>query len=430
MILHNFQCEKVRAESKNMARKIREDVAEEKQRQLRNLEAIKTQELDCWRSHVLEQKNHDYREAIFQVGSAHRAAQKENEQTQAHKMAKTRAQAEKFRQQLRARRSCGQNAGNMNNKEALCRSFSSPKGQSSRHVADKRSLPVKRKKMSKVCFKKLNELCANIDSCSGDSGSDSDTDSSSTLSSCKSPNSSSNGSEECCEEKGTQTVSKGKSRLVQTPAVVLDVQQDSSESVIITCPAEMADTHAKTNRKFCRVVCTSPEPSQAKQKNVDRKAISDSSNAQLSSQKAASSSVNQPAAASKSTKPPRFTAVSDLLRKCPAKECVASICKCTQVDMVNETGTMPTTSPESPKKSQTPRSPKSPRKLSLRKDSVATATAKSPQRSKPTSQTTSPSKEKSEKMAATARSSKSNTEKVSASALKCYNFELFENPVQ
>ncbi|XP_030376255.1 uncharacterized protein LOC115625360 [Scaptodrosophila lebanonensis] len=69
----------VREKSNCLARKIRQDVEDEKSRQLQKLEQIKQKELNAWREHVLVKKHQDYRGSIFQVGAAHRAAQAENQ---------------------------------------------------------------------------------------------------------------------------------------------------------------------------------------------------------------------------------------------------------------------------------------------------------------------------------------------------------------
>uniref|UniRef100_A0A6P4FES8 Uncharacterized protein LOC108049241 n=1 Tax=Drosophila rhopaloa TaxID=1041015 RepID=A0A6P4FES8_DRORH len=70
--------QQVREKSNHLARKIREDVAAEKKRQIDKLEQVKQKELNAWREHVLVKKHQDYRSAVFQVGAAHRAAREEN----------------------------------------------------------------------------------------------------------------------------------------------------------------------------------------------------------------------------------------------------------------------------------------------------------------------------------------------------------------
>ncbi|XP_022211600.2 arginine-glutamic acid dipeptide repeats protein-like, partial [Drosophila obscura] len=80
--------QQVREKSNHLARKIREDVAAEKKRQIDRLEQTKQDELKVWREHVLVKKHQDYRSAIFQVGSAHRAAKAETERTEKRKQEK------------------------------------------------------------------------------------------------------------------------------------------------------------------------------------------------------------------------------------------------------------------------------------------------------------------------------------------------------
>ncbi|KAH8346169.1 hypothetical protein KR067_007731 [Drosophila pandora] len=80
--------QQVREKSNHLAKKIREDVAAEKKRQIKNLEQLKQKELNAWREHVLVKKHQDYRTAIFQVGAAHRAAKEENERNEAMRQQK------------------------------------------------------------------------------------------------------------------------------------------------------------------------------------------------------------------------------------------------------------------------------------------------------------------------------------------------------
>ncbi|KAH8268354.1 hypothetical protein KR026_005496 [Drosophila bipectinata] len=80
--------QQVREKSDHLARKIREDVAAEKKKQIKNLEDLKQKELNAWREHVLVKKHQDYRSAIFQVGAAHQAAKEENERNEVLKQQK------------------------------------------------------------------------------------------------------------------------------------------------------------------------------------------------------------------------------------------------------------------------------------------------------------------------------------------------------
>jgi len=75
----------VREKSNHLARHIREEVAAEKKRQIEKLEQVKQKELNAWREHVLVKKHQDYRSAIFQVGAAHRAAREENQRIEQQK---------------------------------------------------------------------------------------------------------------------------------------------------------------------------------------------------------------------------------------------------------------------------------------------------------------------------------------------------------
>ena len=85
-----------------MAKKIREDVNEEKNRQLKKLHDTKEQEMECWRQHALERTGEDYRTAIFQIGTAHKAARMER-QEQAEKQ-KAQGTYKDFKKQVAARK--------------------------------------------------------------------------------------------------------------------------------------------------------------------------------------------------------------------------------------------------------------------------------------------------------------------------------------
>lgn len=73
-----MRIQQVRDVSNNIAKKVRKNLELEKEKQLKNIEEIKAQEMEMWRQNVLAQKEKDFRSAIFQVGTAHRAAQVEN----------------------------------------------------------------------------------------------------------------------------------------------------------------------------------------------------------------------------------------------------------------------------------------------------------------------------------------------------------------
>lgn len=399
-----------------MAKKIREEVAQEKERQLKNLEKVKNQELDCWRQNVLAQKNHDYTNAVFQIGAAHRAAQEENQENEAKKMQRTKAQAEKFRQQIRARRSC-QNQLLNGRDRGQCLEFGQQSKTPLKDKCTERSLPVKRKKCANVCFKKLNEYCAAISSNSSES--ESDYDSSSTLQD-------SSFLDNCdCEEKATQTSAKISAKLQQTPAVILDVEVSSSDEVIITNPREMTDTHATNNRQFSAVNRNQQTETASHDDGNDGNDQQIESNP---SSRYVNSTESQPASQNcnidinqnltkKTIKLPKFTQVSDLLNrkhqeenaensqrrinlkspqksKSPAKKSVSptkiAVIPCSPA----KTTTKSTTRPLPKSYNPPPSVPKSPMKKNCTKSPQKSVNKqnKKPAKSLPTKTTSSPKK--------------------------------------
>ncbi len=72
----------VRAQSKELSMKIRDRVAREKHRQLRNVEEIKRRELSSWKEKHVNNTMADYYYCLSNVGDAHVAAERENELTE------------------------------------------------------------------------------------------------------------------------------------------------------------------------------------------------------------------------------------------------------------------------------------------------------------------------------------------------------------
>uniref|UniRef100_A0A1A9X2R3 Uncharacterized protein n=1 Tax=Glossina brevipalpis TaxID=37001 RepID=A0A1A9X2R3_9MUSC len=71
----------VREKSKNIAQKIRYEVAAEKERHLKNLEEAKAKELDVWRKDMVKRHSQAYCLALGEIGQAHREAKKENQKS-------------------------------------------------------------------------------------------------------------------------------------------------------------------------------------------------------------------------------------------------------------------------------------------------------------------------------------------------------------
>ncbi|XP_036327711.1 plectin [Rhagoletis pomonella] len=303
----------VREESKNLARKIRNDVAAEKERQLRNLEAIKAKEFECWREHVLDQKNNDYRQAIFQIGAAHHAAKLENEA-----MAERKVKREQQRQQFRKKTIDRLGLKTPQTAKKVLQAT----GTQTPNVLMKdtrKKTPKKRKRKS--CAKEHTSTChcssAESETESEENseeeeenatnvGSRSPTTKSVIICACpngfKCPCNSSFSSTSSTlsttltdEEEHTRPANK-QPILSRNPTVLVDIE-DCNDSVIIT-PGEIKDKHPQSNRQFSHVVRNnSPE-------NPRRPSFKDST--------AAMGSGTTSAAASKATKK-RFTLVSQLI---------------------------------------------------------------------------------------------------------------------
>ncbi|XP_067637076.1 mucin-4 isoform X2 [Eurosta solidaginis] len=301
----------VREESKNIARKIRNDVAAEKDKQLRNLEAMKAQELECWREHVLVQKNNDYRQAIFEIGTAHRAAKLENEA-----MEKRRAQLEQQRKQFK--KNTYERLGAKPTQYSTAKKSLHTAGTQTSNVLlkeQKKKRPRKRKR--KNCPKNHISTChcssaesetlseeGSADDVPGVGGnkrkqqqqkqdanrivrqsqqenhqvcSDDSIESPATKSVhiCPCPKvikcpcdvsstSSSPLSTTCTDEEEivpptcisikNARYSNKNARLSKNPAVIVDIDVDNNDSVVITHGGEIKDRHAESNRQFSHVV--------------------------------------------------------------------------------------------------------------------------------------------------------------------------------
>ncbi|XP_055849347.1 interaptin isoform X3 [Episyrphus balteatus] len=85
-----MRIQQVRDVSKNIAKKMRTNLELEKEKQLKKIEQIKAQEMEMWRQNVLAQKEKDFRSSIFQIGTAHRAAQLENTNKNKKKVTKSK----------------------------------------------------------------------------------------------------------------------------------------------------------------------------------------------------------------------------------------------------------------------------------------------------------------------------------------------------
>ncbi|XP_046805697.1 myosin-11 [Lucilia cuprina] len=308
----------VREESKKLAKKIRDEVNEEKKRELQKLQAIKEKELECWRQHALQRKGEEYREAIFQIGTAHHAAKRENEQ-RADKQ-KQQGTYKDFRKQMAARKSqpgkvqfscqksCICQQTHIANKQFKCTCTQTDEN----HISDethKRKRDLSFSSSESECedegYKELTTLPQTSFSLS---------------STCDSTSSS------LSNTQATQTsmfVPTKNKYLIKTPAVYLDVEVGTDDSVTISAPTEMKDKHAEYNRQFSSVIRVSPRKGHKEKENTcENPSLQQSTTNTLSSESTAkqvdvNKTVQERAQLNKATasKEKRFTIISDLVKK-------------------------------------------------------------------------------------------------------------------
>lgn len=272
-----------------MARKIRNDVAAEKDRQLRNLEAIKAQELECWRQHVLDQKNNEYRQAIFQIGTAHNAAKMENEA-----MAERQAAKEQERKQFKKK--TNERIG-VKPKQNIKKVLQTAGTQTPNVLIKDKKKKTPKKRKRKICPKDHTSTChcTSSESESDDDNSlhsdenDSELQSNSSKSEmtksvticpcpkvikcpCTSSSSSSSLlSPTCTDEEEPEKSSDIQNKnvvLSKNPPVIVDIDVNSNDSISITA-GEIKDKYAQSNRQYHHIVRkSSPEkPTRSPQKS-------------------------------------------------------------------------------------------------------------------------------------------------------------------
>lgn len=233
-----------------MARKIREDVAAEKARQVDKFEQIKQQELNAWREHVVAKKHQDYRTAVFQVGAAHRAALAEIEKTEQQK-------------QLRAKKM--QKCRRLASKTQLTKTSASNlirmQGGKDQNVEGRvtagTQTPVQAKdtgKENRLCNRKCKQRCdkRRRHPCTTEDLNVSQEDEEITVDILT--------EESSCDEQTPTTSESGKLR--KTPPVILDVDRESEDSLELCSHdgIEINDRHMETNRQFSRIVQGSTTP--------------------------------------------------------------------------------------------------------------------------------------------------------------------------
>ncbi|XP_068157077.1 putative leucine-rich repeat-containing protein DDB_G0290503 [Drosophila tropicalis] len=286
--------QQVREKSSNLARKIRQDVAAEKQKQLSKLEQIKQQELNTWRDHVLVKKHNDFRSSMFQVGAAHRAAKVETERMAAiqkekeEKIRKCRQRANNQKQSTKSnlhRPTGGRDREQLNveGRATMGTQTPLPDDKENRLLAGRIHCEKQRscKQLSPECRspkRKRDICCRERPKCPCISSEDDEE----SLGEISYSSDSSLLAENPVDvvEKPRQPPSKN---LQKNPTVILDVDIDSEEDVAITTKnkgMEINDRFMQSNRQFSYVVRSSPQTSPVR-----------------------------------GSRPPRFTQISDLVKR-------------------------------------------------------------------------------------------------------------------
>lgn len=272
--------QQVREKSSSMARKIRQEVAAEKTRQVQKLESIKQKELDVWREHVMAKKHQDYRSSVFQVGAAHRAALVEIEKTEQQKLQRN----EKMKK-------CRRLAANRALKHTPAKVLRATGGRDlnveGRATAGTQT-PVERENAGK------ENILSNRRKCKCKSSHCAHHTRSPDSANCQHESSDevvSLSDSSCDDACGEHHPVRGTRNLQKTPPIILDVDIESEDSLEICTRdgIEINDRHIQTNRKFSRVVRPSPTNSPVRQQ--------------------------KPSAADAVTSRPRFTQISDLVRR-------------------------------------------------------------------------------------------------------------------
>lgn len=271
-LLNSDLISQVREKAKNVAQKVRYEVAAEKERQLKNLEEAKAKELDVWRKDMVKQHSQAYCSAINEIGQAHRAAKKENQKSVC--VNANRAPRRVYANQKKC--TCC--------KESKCISTQTDKAQSEAE----NDVCKRRKPLKCVCEEaeevtKDNEFAGKrkrtISFSSSSSDSDSEIDPKGqfeleiTDSSCS--DTSSLSSTECVSSAKKSETEKKVSQKI--PCTVLDVEVDSNNSIEIISPRE--------GQEGQKVIKIRPSRSSKKDKQTADKRVQAESVSQNSSER-------------------------------------------------------------------------------------------------------------------------------------------------
>lgn len=231
---------------------------ESKRKGLEKYESTKAEEFETWRQQALQQNKKECCEAIFQVGTAHRAAKMENK-AQAHKLATKQGTYKEFRKQMAARR---KNIENMSTQgPCICNKV---------HVCPSTQFECKCYQAGKDADesqKRKRDTCFSSSDSEGTT-SDEETlkDTSSITSMCPSKSVTTTGASNNIATQ-TSMICPAKN-LKKTPAVYLDVEVGSDDSVLITAPVEIKDRHAECNRQFSSVIRVSPRKTMKQRQEI------------------------------------------------------------------------------------------------------------------------------------------------------------------
>lgn len=250
----------MREKSSSLARHIRQEVAAEQSRQLKTLERVKQQELNTWREHVVAKKCQDYRTSMFQVGAAHRAAQAETEK--AEKQKQQRAEQIQKCRRLATKRAALHKPTN------ILRSTATRGVNVQGRATAGTQTPVQLEKLhegkeNKLCNKQACKAAKAHSSCKRkrhktrlSSNDRNENNHEEVMFEITSDSSSSISSDEQQSEPTANDANTGSAQLQKTPPVILDVDDDSEDSMEICSRngIEINDLYMQSNRKFSRVV--------------------------------------------------------------------------------------------------------------------------------------------------------------------------------
>nr|XP_013101634.1 unnamed protein product [Stomoxys calcitrans] len=302
----------VREQSKKIAEKIRNDVKESKLKAKQKYESTKAEEFEQWRQKALQKNKMEYSEAIFQVGSAHKAAQAENK-AQADKHKSKPQTYKEFRKQMLARK---HDKENMPTTQTFCNQIHvcpNTVGQDKCCGNCKLTTDEAHKRKRYTSFSSSDSETTDSDEETSNEETLKETSSiSCSMSPTKSATTTSNNI-------ATQTsIIRAEKNLKKTPAVYMDVEVGSDDSILISAPLEINDKHAEYNRQFSRIIRVSPSKKKRNQQfktETQKQTVSVASTTSNLGDYQAEVQDTCDQTKATTTKEKRFTLISDLVRK-------------------------------------------------------------------------------------------------------------------